>query len=93
MKEINRISDLTGMKPSKLLKSAGISRSTWYDWNKRKDKETKHNCSIPKKNWLTPDETDAIVKFCREYKDKYRGYRYCTAQTQLGQNRQSLLGV
>ena len=66
----------TGISISRLLKHAGISRSTWFEWKSRRNQETKHNANAPKANWLLPCETEAIKQFCKENRDEFRGYRY-----------------
>ncbi|MCL2436364.1 MAG: integrase core domain-containing protein, partial [Lentimicrobiaceae bacterium] len=56
-----------------LLRHAGISRRTWWEWETRKGVETKHNNNIPKNHHLTPQEIRAIVKYCTE--NPLKGYR------------------
>ena len=40
---------------------AGVSKSTWHEWQRRKEVETKHNHDTPKLNWYTPEERKAVV--------------------------------
>ena len=63
----------TGLSLETLLKYAGISQRTWNEWMLRRGIETKHNNNIPKGYYLTPQEIQAIVMFCRE--NQLKGYR------------------
>ena len=74
--EIENLSQKTGIRETKLLKSAGISSSKWYNWKNRKGQETKHNAKIPKTHWLLPSERETIIKYCEKNSDKLHGYRY-----------------
>src|SRR5215469_611158 len=56
-----------------LLKHAGISESTWHEWQNRSGIETKHNNNIPKSYYITPEEERAIVAFILE--NPLKGYR------------------
>jgi transposase InsO family protein len=71
--EIERLHNLTGIKVLVLVGYAGIPRSTWEDWQRRKDEETKHNNNLPRKSWLTPEERAVIAAYCARNLD--RGYR------------------
>ena len=74
--EIERISRNTGIRIGRLLPSAGISRSKWYEWKMRTGQETRHNANVPKNGWLLPCEREAIKDFCAANNDEFRGYRY-----------------
>lgn len=77
--EIQKLQEKTGLPLLVLLPSAGISRRTWTDWQKRKDEETKHNGYIPKKHWLLSKEIEAIVTYVENRSDKkLQGYRRLT---------------
>ena len=76
--EVEKLSQRTGIKVSRLLPSAGISRSKWYEWKTRANQETKHNANVPKTGWLLPCEREAIKAYCEANKDIFRGYRYLT---------------
>lgn len=66
----------TGISQLALLSYLGISKSTWNEWQGRENAETRHNHDTPRSNWVTPNETRAVVDFCSAYGDLLRGYRY-----------------
>jgi len=72
-REIMRYKSRTGLPLEKLLKHAGISTRTWWEWETRRDVQTKHNNNIPKNYHLTPEEIKAIVRYCTE--NPLKGYR------------------
>ena len=74
--EIDAMYARTGIAPSRLVSFLGIPQSTWNNWISRRKAETRHNHDTPKSNWMTPEETRAIVDFCKQYKDRLHGYRY-----------------
>lgn len=76
IEEIESMHARTGIRPTILLSFLGLPRSTWNEWRRRKDDETRHNHDTPKSNWVTPEETKAVVEFCSLYRDRLRGYRY-----------------
>lgn len=76
MDEIGSMHKRTGIQVSILHSFLGISKSTWNEWMLRKGMETRHNHDTPKSNWVTPEETRAVVDFCSGYRDRLRGYRY-----------------
>jgi transposase InsO family protein len=54
----------------------GISRSKFYDWQKRYGKVNEHNTWIPRDFWLTDAERQAIIRY---YEDNpLEGYRRLT---------------
>ncbi len=67
-----------------MLKITGISRSKYYDWQKRYGQQNNHNGKIPKQHWLTPEEVRAIIDYASEnvgenihyLKDGYRRIAY-----------------
>ncbi|MDR2741693.1 MAG: hypothetical protein LBB98_06010 [Treponema sp.] len=48
-----------------LLGFAGIPERTWREWQERRGLATRHNSNIPQGYCLTPEETEAIVNYCR----------------------------
>jgi transposase InsO family protein len=72
-KAITHYRSRTGLPLGVLLRYAGISQRTWNEWMLRRGIETKHNNNIPKGYYLTPQETEDIVLFCRE--NQLKGYR------------------
>lgn len=51
----------------------GLSESKYYSWKKRYGKKNEHNGQMPKQHWITEEEREAIVGFCRDY--DLEGYR------------------
>jgi len=72
-KEILRFKIRVGLPLEYLLRCAGISRRTWYEWLERQGIETKHNNNIPKNYYLTPDEERAIIAYI--IANPLKGYR------------------
>lgn len=66
----------TGIPILELASHGGIPKSTWFEWQKRKDKETEHNHKTPRNNWYTPEEKKAIVSYVSANKNMLSGYRY-----------------
>lgn len=62
----------------------GISKGKYYKWKKRMGKVNKHNCSLPKSNWLLPWEKEAIINYAKNHyaendyflRDGYRRLTY-----------------
>ena len=50
----------------------GVGRSKYYDWVKRQGQANQHNSQLPKQNWLTEAEKEAIVA----YQSRHRGTGY-----------------
>jgi hypothetical protein len=63
--EITRLEAKTGLALPVLLGFAGIPERTWREWQERSGVETRHNSNIPRGYYLTPEETEAIVYYCR----------------------------
>lgn len=59
---------------------AGVSKSTWHEWQTRKGEETKHNHDTPRLSWYTPEEKAAVVNYVKEHKNFMYGYRYLAWQ-------------
>jgi transposase InsO family protein len=76
--EVERMHERTGIPVTVLAGYAGVSRSTWHEWQKRRGEATKHNGNLPKYHWLTPGEQEAIISYCRERLEQ--GYRRLTYQ-------------
>jgi len=72
-KEILRYRTRTNLPLEYLLKHAGISKRTWYEWMQRRGVETKHNNNIPKNYYLTPEEERAMVGYI--IANPLKGYR------------------
>jgi hypothetical protein len=64
-REITRLKAKTGLPLSLLLGFAGIPERTWREWQERRGVATKHNSNIPRGYYLTPEEREAIVNYCR----------------------------
>jgi transposase InsO family protein len=64
-REIMRLKAKTGLSLPVLLGFAGIPERTWREWQERKGVETRHNSNIPRGYYLTPEEEEAIVNYCR----------------------------
>ena len=56
-------------------KRLGISRSKYFDWQKRYGCENCHNGSMPRDFWLEEWEKQAIVDFYQSH--PLEGYRRC----------------
>jgi transposase InsO family protein len=76
--EVERMHQRTGIAVTVLAGYAGVSRSTWQEWQNRRGEATRHNGNLPKRHWLTPDEQGAIIAYCRERLEQ--GYRRLTYQ-------------
>jgi hypothetical protein len=63
--EITRLKVKTGLSLPVLLGFAGIPERTWREWQERRGVETRHNSNIPRGYYLTPEETEAILNYCR----------------------------
>jgi hypothetical protein len=76
-REITRPQALTELPPLVPLSFAGIPERTFREWRGRRGLETKHNNNIPRGYYLTPGESEAIVRYCREQNAAHpeKGYR------------------
>ena len=61
------------MKLIRIVAWLSLSISKYYDWNKRRAIENRHNSGAPKFNWLLAWEIAAIIKYRLEHLDE--GYR------------------
>ena len=77
---MQKIHEKTEIKVSVLVAFAGVSKSTWHEWQARKGIETRHNHETPKLNWYTPEERKAVVKYVLSHKNFLYGYRYLAWQ-------------
>ena len=73
--EVQKIHKKTEIKFSVLAAFAGVSKSTWHEWKKRKGIETRHNHETPKLNWYTQEEKKAVVKYILTHKNFLYGHR------------------
>lgn len=69
-------SDRAELKKQTLIRWIGISRSKFYDWQKRYGKINEHNRWIPRDFWLTDWEKQAIVDYFLDHPGQ--GYRRLT---------------
>jgi hypothetical protein len=75
--EIMRLKGKTELSLPLLLGFAGIPERTWREWQERRGVQTRHNSNIPRGYYLTPEETEAIVNYCRAVCSSHpeKGYR------------------
>jgi len=66
----------TGIAVSRLLSFLGLPRSTWAEWRARSGVETRRVRKVPGPCRITPEESRAVLDFCRKNADGMRGYRY-----------------
>lgn len=60
----------------KLLQRIEIGRSKYYDWRERQGQANQHNGQVPRHNWLTPEEKEAILAYQAMHPQE--GYRRLT---------------
>ena len=65
----------TGIEYARLCHWVGINCQRLCEWRRRKGVVNRHNGHVPRKDWLSEDESSAIVVFYLEHKDD--GYRRC----------------
>jgi len=73
----------TDLRLNWFLKMIGIRKSKYYSWRHRLGIANRHNQSLPKSNWLTSWEREAIIRYARSHyaeNDYYLrdGYRRLT---------------
>ena len=73
---VNRWTERTEISAQQLLGWAGIPVPTFTGWRKNYGRAYEHNGWIPRDNWLTDDEKQAIIKF--HYEHPLEGYRRLT---------------
>jgi transposase InsO family protein len=60
----------------KMLQRLEIGRSKYYDWRERQGEANQHNGQVPRNNWLTPEEQEAILTYQATHPQE--GYRRLT---------------
>lgn len=73
---MNRWSEKTEVPLRRMLKTAALGSSTFYQWRERYGKANAHNAQVPRDYWLEEWEKEAILKFHAEY--PLEGYRRLT---------------
>jgi transposase InsO family protein len=73
---MRKYSERTDISVAKLLSWAGISRSKYYDWEKRYGKVNEHNTLVPRDFWLEAWEKESILAFYLGH--PLEGYRRVT---------------
>lgn len=73
---MNRWSEKTEVAVRRMLQTAALASSTFYQWKERYGKANEHNAPVPRDYWLEPWEKEAILKFHAEY--PLEGYRRLT---------------
>jgi len=57
----------TDLRLNWFLKMIGIRKSKYYSWRHRLGIANRHNQSLPKSNWLTSWEREAIIRYARSH--------------------------
>jgi len=74
---MDHISNNSDLSYKSLIRMLGITRSRYYEWQKRKGVLNRHNGKLPKSHWILPYERKAIVDYCRHHlEDGYRRLTY-----------------
>jgi transposase InsO family protein len=73
---VNRWSERSELTVSRFITWLAISRSKFYDWQRRYGRVNEHNRWVPRDFWLEPEEKQAIVKFHDDH--PLEGYRRLT---------------
>jgi hypothetical protein len=63
--EITRLKGKTGFPLPLLRGFAGIPERTWREWQKGRGVRARHHGNIPRGYYLTAEETEAMVDYCR----------------------------
>lgn len=63
----------TEIKVGKMLAWIGISRSKFYDWQRRYGRANEHNGLVPRDYWITDEEKKKIIKYF--FDNPLNGYR------------------
>ena len=66
-------SEKTETPVTRMVRTAGLGVSKYYDWTERYGKANEHNAPVPRDHWLEGWEKEAIVNFHAEY--PLEGYR------------------
>lgn len=72
---VKKWSDKTELPLMFFIKGLGISRSKFFDWQRRYGCENRHNGSVPRDFWLEQWEKEAIIQFYGDH--PLEGYRRC----------------
>jgi len=59
-----------------LIKHLGLQPSRYYQWQKRRGLDNRHNGKTPREHWLFPEEREAILSYCQDKLEE--GYRRLT---------------
>jgi len=59
-----------------LIKRLGLQPSRYYQWQKRRGLDNRHNGKTPREHWLLPEEREAILSYCQDKLEE--GYRRLT---------------
>lgn len=70
---MNKWSEKTETPVTRMVKTAGVAVSKFYQWKDRYGKANEHNAQVPRDHWLEASEKEAILKFHAEY--PLEGYR------------------
>lgn len=73
---VRQWSDKTEIAATNMVNWIGITRSKFYDWQKRYGKVNEHNTWIPRDFWLTDYEKQAIINYYLDH--PLEGYRRLT---------------
>jgi len=73
---VDHISHKSELSYMSLIKMLGITRSRFYEWQKRIGVENRHNGKLPKSHWILPFERKSITEYCRHHMEE--GYRRLT---------------
>lgn len=80
---VRRMHQECGASICQLCSYIEITPQRFADWQKRVGTENRHNCRIPRKNQVLPEERRQIVSFYQEHRED--GYRRC-AYMMMDQN-------
>lgn len=70
---MKRWSERTELPIRRLVRTAGLGLSKFYNWKDRYGLANEHNAPVPRDFWLEPWEVAAIIAFCDQY--PLEGYR------------------
>lgn len=70
------LSERTELPVARLVSWTGIQKGKFYDWKDRYGKANEHGSHVPRDNWLTAEEMQAIVDY--HAKHPLEGYRRLT---------------
>lgn len=69
-------SQQSGLSQIQLWRALGLPSSKFYTWQRRRDQPTKHNATVPRSHWISPEERAAIIAFAKLW--PLEGYRRLT---------------